>query len=232
MCSVRHRPMPSAPNSIAAWASAGVSALVRTPIVRYSSAHVMNRAKSPDQLGPRARAARGDLAGRAVDRDRVAAFTVPRHGELPAGVVDAYLARSPRRSTCPSRARRRPRGDVMPPRDVRMPSAACMPPTSSGEVSLRTRMTCSPAAGPLDGLVGAEHDLADARRATRAGPRQHRVIASPRRVDHRQQQLVEVRRPPSPAAAPPARSISLLRPCPGDLHRRRARALAVRVWSM
>ena len=33
-----------------------------------------------------------------------------------------------------------------PPRDVRMPSDACMPCTSSGEVSLRTRMTFSPAA--------------------------------------------------------------------------------------
>ena len=31
-----------------------------------------------------------------------------------------------------------------PPREVRMPSAAIMPCTSSGEVSLRTRMTFSP----------------------------------------------------------------------------------------
>jgi hypothetical protein len=33
----------------------------------------------------------------------------------------------------------------MPPVLVRMPAAACMPPTSSGLVSWRTRMTCSPA---------------------------------------------------------------------------------------
>ena len=39
MCSVRHRPMPSAPNSRALRASSGVSALVRTPSVRSSSAH-------------------------------------------------------------------------------------------------------------------------------------------------------------------------------------------------
>ncbi len=36
--------------------------------------------------------------------------------------------------------------DTSPPRDVRMPSDACMPCTSSGDVSLRTRMTLAPAA--------------------------------------------------------------------------------------
>ena len=57
-----------------------------------------------------------------------------------------------------------------PPRAVRMPSATCMPWTSSGEVSLRTRMTFSPrsaasaassavkytrpTAAPGDGLLG------------------------------------------------------------------------------
>ena len=35
---------------------------------------------------------------------------------------------------------------VMPPREVRMPLAACMPWMSSGEVSIRTRITASPAA--------------------------------------------------------------------------------------
>ncbi len=39
MCSVRHSPMPSAPKRMVAAASVGVSALVRTPIVRYASAH-------------------------------------------------------------------------------------------------------------------------------------------------------------------------------------------------
>ena len=72
MCSVRHRPMPSAPNSRARLASAGVSALVRTLSVRYLSAHFMTVAKVAGQLG----LLRGDLAdhhfaGRAVDRDDV-----------------------------------------------------------------------------------------------------------------------------------------------------------------
>ena len=46
MCSVRHSPMPSAPNSRACFASRGMSALARTPnLPRNSSAHVMNLAK-------------------------------------------------------------------------------------------------------------------------------------------------------------------------------------------
>ena len=47
MCSVRQRPMPSAPNCRAILASRGMSALVRTPSVRTSSAHFMSVPKSP-----------------------------------------------------------------------------------------------------------------------------------------------------------------------------------------
>ena len=47
ICSVRQRPMPSAPNSAAFLASLGVSALVRTPRVRFSSAQAMRRPKLP-----------------------------------------------------------------------------------------------------------------------------------------------------------------------------------------
>ena len=72
MCSVRHRPMPSAPNSRARLASAGVSALVRIFSVRYLSAHFMTVPKSPLSFG----FLRGDrafehFAGRAVERDGV-----------------------------------------------------------------------------------------------------------------------------------------------------------------
>ncbi len=45
MCSVRQRPMPSAPNSRARTASSGVSAFVRTLIVRARSAHSMIRSR-------------------------------------------------------------------------------------------------------------------------------------------------------------------------------------------
>ena len=47
ICSVRQSPSPSAPNSRAFFASAGVSALVRTDMVLYSSAHAMIRPNSP-----------------------------------------------------------------------------------------------------------------------------------------------------------------------------------------
>ena len=51
MCSVRHRPMPSAPNLRAVSASSGVSALARTFMRRALSAHSISVAKSPDMAG-------------------------------------------------------------------------------------------------------------------------------------------------------------------------------------
>src|ERR1035438_10007828 len=49
MCSVRQRPMPSAPNLRAALASRGISALARTPnLPRNSSDHFMNEARTPE----------------------------------------------------------------------------------------------------------------------------------------------------------------------------------------
>ena len=51
MCSVRHRPMPSAPNLRAVSASSGVSALARTPIRRHESAHSIKVPKSPEIVG-------------------------------------------------------------------------------------------------------------------------------------------------------------------------------------
>jgi hypothetical protein len=51
MCSVRHRPMPSAPNLMATRASLGVSALARTLSWRTSSAQPIRVANSPDSAG-------------------------------------------------------------------------------------------------------------------------------------------------------------------------------------
>ena len=51
MCSVRQRPMPSAPKLLALAASSGVSAFVRTPSCRNSSAHSMMVAKLPESSG-------------------------------------------------------------------------------------------------------------------------------------------------------------------------------------
>ena len=51
MCSVRQSPMPSAPKRTAALASAGVSALARTPSLRTLSAQPISVANSPDSCG-------------------------------------------------------------------------------------------------------------------------------------------------------------------------------------
>ena len=51
ICSVRLSPMPSAPKRIAVSASDGVSALVRTPMVRISSTQSISVPKSPDSSG-------------------------------------------------------------------------------------------------------------------------------------------------------------------------------------
>ena len=50
--------------------------------------------------------------------------------------------------------------EVLPPREVRMPCAAIMPGRSSGLVSRRTRITCSPVGGHLGGALGVEDGLA------------------------------------------------------------------------
>ena len=73
MCSVRHRPMPSAPSSRARAASSPVSALARTPSRRSSSDH----ARISPNASPTCGGIRSDLVGGyhprgAVDRDHVA----------------------------------------------------------------------------------------------------------------------------------------------------------------
>ena len=81
MCSVRQRPMPSAPNERAARASAGVSALARTAIRRAASAHSIRRAKSPESSGWRIGDRAGKhLAGGAVDGDDLALLEDPAAG--------------------------------------------------------------------------------------------------------------------------------------------------------
>ena len=51
MCSVRHRPMPSAPNLRATSESCGVSALVRTASRRLSSAQLITVSNAGEKLG-------------------------------------------------------------------------------------------------------------------------------------------------------------------------------------
>ena len=136
MCSVRQRPMPSAPNSRALLASSGVSAFVRTPRRAELVGPAQHGLECVVDLGLDERHVVGrDRPRRAVDRDAVAlararvspiAHASPRRGRLElAGAGDARARPSrarpaprarpcrPRWSGCPaprgSRRRRRPR---------------------------------------------------------------------------------------------------------------------------
>ena len=181
MCSVRHRPMPSAPSSRAFFASSGVSAFVRTPSRRMSSAQPSTVSKDFEDL------VEGGVLGGVDERDVV-------ERDLAVGAVDgdevAGLDRPCRRRGC-SAARGRscssdaavthgtpmPRATsaawlALPPRLVRMPLAAWKPATSLAFVSGPDEDDGSrPSAGGLDGLLGREDDLAlGARRARRRRP--------------------------------------------------------------
>ena len=128
MCSVRHNPMPSAPNLRAWAASAGVSALVRTLSVRTASAQTMSSAKSPDSSGCTVGTTPCMISPVEPSRVMVSpVFTVtPRTVSVPAL---ASMRTSPAPAT---QGRPMPRATtaawlVIPPVEVRMPWAACMP---------------------------------------------------------------------------------------------------------
>ena len=119
MCSVRQRPIPSAPNSRARWASSGVSALVRTPSDARLVGPLQDRLEGGAHVGLDQRhVVRGHRAGRAVDRDPV-----------PGPQDDLAGAAGPRppRGRFPATPRRSPRG--RPYRGRRAPRARpCRPP--------------------------------------------------------------------------------------------------------
>ena len=95
MCSVRHRPIPSAPSSRARIASLGVSALARTPRRRSSSAHSSTVSKRSSSSGSISFApSLDDLAVAAVDADLVALVKHPAVDPQLTGLdVDREIAR-------------------------------------------------------------------------------------------------------------------------------------------
>ena len=145
MCSVRHRPMPSAPCSSALSASAGVSALARTPRRRISSAHPSTRSKRA--LRP------GSTSGTS---SRVTMPVLPSIAiRAPAAITSSparitRARRSMSSSPAPTTAGRpMPRAtsaacEALPPSEVRMPRAAWKPATSSASVNGRARITSRP----------------------------------------------------------------------------------------
>ena len=81
----------------------------------------------------------------------------------------------------------------MPPVLVRIPAAAFMPSTSSGLVSLRTKMTLSPASARSTGVFRGERQLADAAPGDAGKPASQNVRrVACGRLEARQQQLRQV----------------------------------------
>ncbi len=145
MCSVRHRPIPSAPSLRALAASSPVSALARTASLplRMTSAHDSTVSKAAGGLA----AVSGTSPATTMPAPPSRETQSPSTSVMPLAVT----WRSPRRRTsAPTTAGLpQPRATTAawltkPPRAVRMPSEASMPCTSSGEVSLRTSTTGSP----------------------------------------------------------------------------------------
>ena len=187
--------MPCAPNSRAFAASSGLSAFARTFRRRTSSAQPRTVSKSSLICGGTS----GDLAddhaaGAAVDRDRVALAQLV--------AADAHASARRRSISSPSQPATHglpmPRAttaacEVMPPCAVSTPFAWIIPWMSSGVVSQPTRITDSPRLAALLGGVGVEDDRA-ARRARRRVEPARRDLELGLRVEHRVQQLVELRR--------------------------------------
>ena len=145
MCSVRHRPMPSAPSSRAFFAPAGSSALARTAKRRISSAHSSTVSKYSST--------RASISGTSskVTQPLVPSMAMKSPSPTVEPLAETVLApRSILRSLAPTTAGRPiPRAtsaacEALPPSLVRIPLAAWKPATSSASVNGRTRITSRP----------------------------------------------------------------------------------------
>ena len=147
MCSVRHRPMPSAPNftacsrvvrGVGVGADAQLASRVR-PAHQGGEVAGNGSVNGRDRLGVH-------LAGGAVD----GSSSRPRGRRRPPMVTVLASSstrdarRSRRRSRCPCRGQQQPRGRSCRRGRSGCPAACAMPSMSSGEVSRRTRTTFSP----------------------------------------------------------------------------------------
>ncbi|MNS58099.1 hypothetical protein D3C72_910060 [compost metagenome] len=147
MCSVRHNPTPSAPKPRALAESSGVSALVRTPSVRNSSAQSINCWNSPESSG----SIMGTSPWMTSPVPPLMLRMSPSLSTRPA-TRSSLARRSTSMSSVPAtQGLPMPRATtaawlVMPPRLVSTPWAWIMPWMSSGLVSTRTRITFSPLA--------------------------------------------------------------------------------------
>ncbi len=145
MCSVRHRPIPSAPKSRAIRESWGVSALVLITRSQFRSAHFISVLNSGVNTG-------GLFSTSPSITSPVAPSMLIRSSPVIFRPLTLMSLRFSSIMSSPAPATQhfpQPRATtaawlVEPPVDVRIPAAACIPWISSGLVSRRTRMTLSP----------------------------------------------------------------------------------------
>ena len=147
MCSVRHRPMPSAPNftacsgvvrGIGVGADAQLAGRVRPA---HEAARNRRRWRRPPSGSPRRRRCRWS---RPCEIQSPSWKIYAADGRTVLASSSILISPQPETQQVPMPRATTAAWEVMPPRTVRMPCAASMPSMSSGEVSRRTRTTFSP----------------------------------------------------------------------------------------
>ncbi len=172
ICSVRQRPIPSAPNFRACLASRGVSALARTLNFLISSAQDIYSANSPDSSG--SMVATGPSITSPVEPFKVM-ISFSLIISLP--IWSCFLASLTRAASQPATQHfPMPRAttaawEVIPPREVSIPAAACIPSISSGLVSCLTRITGSPPLAALTAASAVKYIAPDAAPGDAGSPR-------------------------------------------------------------
>ena len=243
MCSVRTRPTPVAPNRRARAQSGPLSALACTPSRRACVRVGHDRVHGGDELVVVRRQlalevlhhvgrdhrdlAQVHRARGAVDGDHVALadHDAAWRGELLAAACRRSSSSAPQTQVLPMPRATTAAWLVLPPRLVSTPWAAIMPCRSSGLVSRRTRMTCSPRVGPRDRGRRVEDHLADGG-ARRGADRLGDPLMTSPEVSKRGNIS---RASSSPDTRVSASSMSIMpwsTSCVGDAERRRRGALA------
>jgi hypothetical protein len=227
MCSVRQRPMPSAPNFTARARIAGVSALARTLSARTLSAHCISVRELAGEL--RLASATRPRSTWPVEPSMVMMSPLRLRLCRPAvmvafRIVDAQRARAGDAGLAhAARHHGRVRGHAAARREDALGGVHAVD-VFRAEVSTRTRMTLAALRLQALRFVGGEHDLAARRRRARRAGRS-RSLRAGLRIDGRMQQLVE-RAGLDPRHRLLARDQPLVRHLDGDLERGLGRALA------
>ncbi len=191
MCSVRQRPMPSAPNERAVRASVGVSALARTLMRRTSSAQPISVPNSPVSSGLIIGTAPAITSPAAPSMVRMSPFfsVTPPAVIVPFDVVDADRARAGNAGLAhAARDDRGVRGHAAARGQDALGGVHAVNVLGRGFDANQDRLAARLACGLR--IVGREYDLA-ARRAGRGGQSGRDRGGLGLRVEHRMQELVE-----------------------------------------